>query len=546
MAHRAHPRRAPGRSFGSLLSSFPSRMFKHLKSDLPASIVVFLVALPLCLGIAVASGAPPVSGLIAGVIGGTVVGALSGSPLGVSGPAAGLTAIVAMGIAELGSFEALLAATVVAGVIQVGLGVARAGIIAYYFPSSVIKGMLAGIGIIIMLKQVPHAVGDDKDYMGDESFDQPDRLNTFQELWYAVQDPAPGAVLITLACLALMLLWERPAIQRHAWLRYIPGPLLAVALGIVLALGFASVPALAIDAAHFVRLPDLMERGSYALPSFDAVGSSAFWRIAFTLAIVASIETLLCVEATDKLDPWKRFTPANRELYAQGAGNILCGLLGGLPVTQVIVRSSANIQSGGRTRLSAILHGVWLLVAVLSIAALLRMVPLASLAAVLLLVGYKLAKPALFRSMWKQGLPQFLPFIVTVVFMAVTNDLLRGVALGLGMALVHILWKNYRMPFHYDPYRYKPGMPIYIELSEDVTFLNKAGIKRTLHEIPDGAYVVIDGGRSIELDPDVREIIDDFTSTTKARGIRLQLMNMPEDPRKAKAAQRTMLADPQP
>lgn len=521
-------------------------MFKHLKSDLPASIVVFLVALPLCLGIAVASGAPPVAGLIAGVIGGTIVGSISGSPLGVSGPAAGLTAIVATGIAELGSFEALLAATVVAGVIQMGLGAARAGIIAYYFPSAVIKGMLAGIGIIIMLKQVPHAVGVDQDYMGDESFDQPDRLNTFQELWYAVQDPAPGPVLITLAGLALMLLWERSAIQRHAWLRYIPGPLLAVGLGIVLALSFAGVPALAIDAEHFVGLPDLMESGSYALPNFDAVGSSAFWRIAFTLAIVASIETLLCVEATDKLDPWRRLTPANRELYAQGVGNILCGVLGGLPVTQVIVRSSANIQSGGRTRLSAILHGIWLLVAVLSITPLLRKVPLASLAAVLLLVGHKLAKPALFRSMWKQGLPQFLPFIVTVVFMAVTNDLLRGVALGLGMALVHILWKNYRTPFRYEPHRYKPGMPIYIELSEDVTFLNKAGIKRTLSEIPAGTRVVIDGGRSFNLDPDVREIIDDFVATTPARGIRVQLMNMPPQPGEEPKPPRTMLADPEP
>ncbi|MFN3876600.1 MAG: SulP family inorganic anion transporter, partial [Flavobacteriales bacterium] len=229
----------------------------QLKHDLPASLVVFLVALPLCLGIAVASGAPPVAGIIAGVVGGIVVGALSGSPLGVSGPAAGLTAIVAMGIGELGGFEAMLAAAVVAGIIQVGLGIARAGIIAYYFPNSVIKGMLAGIGIIIMLKQIPHAVGDDKDYMGDESFDQPDKLNTFQELWYALQDPSAGAMLIALACLALMLLWERPFIQRHAWLRLVPGPMLAVALGIVLAMGFEGHPVLGIGAGHYVQLPDL-------------------------------------------------------------------------------------------------------------------------------------------------------------------------------------------------------------------------------------------------------------------------------------------------
>jgi MFS superfamily sulfate permease-like transporter len=517
-----------------------------LRHDLPASLVVFLVALPLCLGIAVASGAPPVAGLIAGVVGGIVVGVLSGSPLGVSGPAAGLTAIVAMGIGELGSFEALLAATVVAGIIQVGLGFARAGIIAYYFPSAVIKGMLAGIGIIIMLKQIPHAVGDDKDYMGDESFDQPDKLNTFEELWYALHNPSLGAVVITLACLALMLLWERPFIQRSRWLRYVPGPMLAVALGVLLALGFDGHPVLGIGTGHYVQLPDLSETSSYALPSFAAIGSLPFWRIAFTLAVVASIETLLCVEATDKMDPQKRITPANRELFAQGAGNIMSGLLGGLPLTQVIVRSSANILSGGRTKASTILHGGWLLISVITIAPLLRVIPLASLAAILLVVGYKLAKPSLFRSMWRQGLPQFIPFAATVGFMAVTNDLLRGVALGLVMAFIHILWKNFKVPFHYDPHRYKPGMPIYIELSEDVTFLNKAGIKRSLSEIPDNARVVIDGGRSYDLDPDVREIIDDFVATTAARGIRVQLMNMPPRPGEEPKPPRTMLADTEP
>lgn len=505
---------------------YPSYL-KQLKHDLPASLVVFLVALPLCLGIAVASGAPPVAGIIAGIIGGIVVGGASGSALGVSGPAAGLTAIVAMGIKELGGLESLLAATAAAGLIQVVLGIARSGIIAYYFPSSVIKGMLAGIGIIIILKQVPHAVGDDKDPMGDESFDQPDQLNTFEELWLAMHDTHLGAILITLACLALMLIWERPAIQGNRVLRYLPGPLLAVIAGIVLAMGFSSVPGLAIGPGHYVPLPDLMDPGSYRFPSFELVGTAVFWRVAFSIAIVASIETLLCVEATDKMDPQKRITPANRELFAQGAGNIASGILGGLPLTQVIVRSSANIQSGGRTKLSAVLHGVWLLVAVLAIAGLLRKVPLASLAAILLLVGYKLAKPSLFKSIWKQGLPQFVPFIVTVCFMTLTNDLLRGVALGLIVAFIHILWKNYKVPFHLDPNRYKPGMPIYLELSEDVTFLNKAGIKRALSELPDGARVVIDAGRSLSLDPDVREIIDEFAMAADTRGIRLELLNFP-------------------
>lgn len=516
-------------------------ILKQLKHDLPASLVVFLVALPLCLGIAVASGAPPIAGIIAGIIGGIVVGAASGSSLGVSGPAAGLTAIVSTGITELGGLEALLAATVLAGAIQVVLGIARSGIIAYYFPSSVIKGMLAGIGIIIILKQVPHAVGDDKDPMGDESFDQPDKLNTFEELWLALHDMNLGAVLITLSCLLLMLLWERPVIQRNQVLRYVPGPLLAVVTGILLALGFSTVPGLAIGPGHYVPLPDLTDLGSYRFPSFDLIGSPVFWRVAFTIAIVASIETLLCVEATDKMDPQKRITPANRELFAQGAGNIASGLLGGLPLTQVIVRSSANIQSGGRTKLSAVLHGAWLLLAVLAIAGLLRMVPLASLAAILLMVGYKLAKPALFKAMWKQGLPQFVPFIVTVGFMTVTNDLLRGVALGLAMAFVHILWKNYKLPFHFDPHRYKPGMPVYLTLSEDVTFLNKAGIKRTLSEFPDGTRVVIDASRTLNLDPDVREIIDDFITTCDKRRIKAELLGF--DHAMGAGAQERDLAD---
>jgi MFS superfamily sulfate permease-like transporter len=518
-------------------------LFAHWKQDLPASVVVFLVALPLCLGIAVASGAPAFAGVIAGVVGGILVGWLSGSPLGVTGPAAGLTGVVLVGIQELGSFEILTAAVAVSGLIQIILGSLRAGIIAYYFPSSVIKGMLAGIGIIIVLKQIPHMMGYDSDPMGDESFDQPDQQNTFSELLLAIQDPHWGAVLIAVVSIALMLLWERPFIQRNLWLRYVPGPLLAVIAGLIMAAAFAAHPTLAIDAGHYVDLPPLDGMSLFVMPDLSALGSPVFWTTAITLAIVASIETLLCVEATDKMDPWKRITPANRELFAQGTGNLVSGLLGGLPVTQVVVRSSANIQAGGRGKLSAILHGVLLLLAVVTIGGLLRQIPLASLAAILLLVGYKLAKPSLFVKMWKAGRMQFLPFLLTVGFMSVTNDLLRGVALGLALALVHILWKNYKVPFHYDPNRYKPGMPIYIELSEDVTFLNKAGIKRTLSEVPDGARVVIDAGRSLDLDPDVREIIDEFASTTQDRNIKLQLFNMPPRPGETPAPVKSMLAD---
>lgn len=518
-------------------------LFAHWKQDLPASVVVFLVALPLCLGIAVASGAPPFAGIIAGVVGGVLVGWLSGSPLGVTGPAAGLTGVVLVGIQELGSFEVLTAAVAVSGLVQIVLGALRAGIIAYYFPSSVIKGMLAGIGIIIMLKQVPHLVGYDSDPMGDESFDQPDKQNTFTELLLAIQDPHWGALLIGLVGIGLILFWERPFIQRNQWLRYVPGPLLAVIAGLTLAALFASHPSLAIGAGHYVDLPPLDGITLFRMPVLSGIGSSAFWTTAFTLAIVASIETLLCVEATDKMDPWKRITPANRELFAQGTGNLVSGLLGGLPVTQVVVRSSANIQAGGRGKLSAIMHGVLLLLAVITIGGLLRQIPLSSLAAVLLLVGYKLAKPSLFVKMWKAGRMQFLPFLLTVGFMAVTNDLLSGVALGLALALLHILWKNYKVPFHYDPNRYKPGMPIYIELSEDVTFLNKAGIKRTLNEVPEGARVVIDAGRSVDLDPDVREIIDEFATTAPGRKIKLQLFNFPTRPGEGPQEARSMLAD---
>lgn len=501
-----------------------SNLFSFWKQDLPASIVVFLVALPLCLGIAVASGAEPLAGIIAGAVGGLVVGAISGSPLGVSGPAAGLTAIVLMGIQDLGAYEAFLVAVVLSGAIQVVLGFLRAGIIAYYFPSAVIKGMLAGIGVIIMLKQIPHAIGYDRVPLGDESFDQPDKENTFSELIHMMEGFTPGALVVTVLCIGLMLLWERPFIQRNQWLRYIPGPLLAVLAGILLSTVFKGIPALFIGPEHFVNFPDITGLNAFTFPDFTYLGDKKVWTIAMTIALVASIETLLCVEATDKLDPQKRITPANRELHAQGIGNMVSGLLGGIPLTQVVVRSSANIQAGGRTKLSAILHGGFIVLAVITIAPFLRSIPFASLAAILLLVGYKLAKPALFVSMWKVGRIQFIQFMVTVGFMAVTNDLLRGVALGMAVAFIHILWKNYRVPFHFDPKRFKPGMPIYIELSEDVTFLNKAGIKRTLNELPNGSRVVIDANRTIDLDPDVFEIIEDFTATAEQRGIRCELI----------------------
>lgn len=519
------------------------QLFSSWKQDLPASIVVFLVALPLCLGIALASGAPLIAGITAGVVGGMVVGLISGSSLGVSGPAAGLTAIVLVAIAELGSYELFLTAVILSGVLQVVLGLLRAGVIAYYFPNSVIKGMLTGIGIIIILKQIPHAVGYDADPIGDMDFVQVDQHNTLSELYYMLDGITPGAVVISLVCLALMVLWERPFIQRHKALSFVPGPLLAVAAGVILSELFRSDPTLVVGAGHFVDIPDLTGLGDLPRAQIDGMMNPKVWTVAFTIAIVASLETLLCVEATDKLDPWKRVTPANRELLAQGIGNAASGLLGGLPVTQVIVRSSANIQAGGHGRLSAVVHGVLLLCAVLLLPDLMRLIPLASLAAILLMVGYKLAKPSMFTEQWQAGPMQFIPFLVTVLGVAFT-DLLTGVGMGMGVAVIHILWKNYRTPFHYDPGRHKPGMPIYIELSEDVTFLNKAGIKRTLGELPDGSRVVIDGSRSVDLDNDVREIIEEFVAGAPARKIRVQLIDL--KPRKGQEpkAPPSMLADP--
>ena len=503
------------------------RMFSHWRTDLPASLVVFLVAVPLCLGIALASGAPLMAGLISGVVGGIVVGLISGSNLGVSGPAAGLAAIVLTSIGQLGSFPLFLTAVVLSGLIQIILGFVRAGVIANYFPNSVIKGMLAGIGVIIFLKQIPHAVGDDKDYLGDESFDQPDKLNTFQELWYALQDPTLGAVIITLACIAIMLLWERPFIKQVKALAFIPGPLLAVVLGTVLSRLLNTQQGLALNGQHFVGLPDLSAGISAALTFPDPAGlmNGAVWTVALTLSIVASIEPLLSVEATDKLDPEKRITPTNLELKAQGVGNLISGLIGGLPITQVIVRSSANIQSGGRSKLSTVAHGVLILLSVMLIPGFMNMIPLASLAAILLMTGYKLAKPSLFRSMYEQGWYIFIPFIVTVLGV-VFIDLLKGVALGMCVGIFFVLRNSYLTPFHVEEASDAEGPVRRIMLSEEVTFFNKASIQRTLTQLPAGAHLVVDASRTMNLDPDVLDIIREAEQREKEGGVKIELVGL--------------------
>ncbi len=503
-------------------------IWKNLKYDLPASIVVFLVAVPLCLGIALASGAPLFSGIIAGIVGGIVVGALSGSALGVSGPAAGLAVIVLTSIEQLGGFEIFLMAVVLAGVFQFLLGVARAGIIAYYFPSSVIKGMLAGIGVVIILKQIPHAFGYDKDYEGSLAFAQPDQHNTLSELYYMFEAISPAALIIAAVSMVILILWDRPFMKKMSFTRIIQGPLVVVALGIILNMIFANTN-IALKADQIVTLPVAESIGGFfnqfTFPDFSQWSNPAVYTVAFTIAVVASLETLLCLEATDKLDPYKRVSPANRELKAQGIGNLLSGLIGGLPVTQVIVRSSTNIQSGGRTKVSAVAHGILLLGSAMAIPMVLNLIPLASLAAILFMVGFKLAKPALFKDMYKQGWSYFVPFVVTILGIVFT-DLLLGIGMGLAVAVFFLLYNNYNKPFLFDSDDHiADNGTIRLQLAEDVTFLNKANIQNALSHIPEGARVVIDATKSVNIDNDVVEIIDDFKTQAKIRNIELSILN---------------------
>jgi MFS superfamily sulfate permease-like transporter len=501
----------------------------HWRQDLPASIVVFFVAVPLCLGIALASGAPLISGLIAGIVGGIVVGAISGSPLGVSGPAAGLAVIVLSAITDLGSFETFLVAVVLAGLIQIGLGLMGAGILGYFFPSSVIKGMLAGIGVLIVLKQIPHAFGHDSDPEGDLRFEQPDGDTTFSALQSTLDDITPSAVIVSLACLAILILWESVLSKRAKIFRLIQGPLVAVAFGIAFQLITSKfAPSMALTGDHLVSVPvaDSFSGflGLLTHPDWSQLANSAVWIAAVTIAVVASLETLLCVEATDKLDPHKRVTPTNRELIAQGVGNLGSGLIGGLPITQVIVRSSANIQSGGHSKLSAILHGAFLLIFVGLLPGILNLIPLASLAAILFVVGYKLARPALFKQMWGQGLSQFLPFIITIVGI-VRTDLLTGIGLGMAAAIFAILRAQYLNShfMHLSESDDDSGVhEVNIELAEEVTFLNKGAILKELKAIPNGSVVRLDASRSVFIDPDVIEIITDFEATADNRGINVQ------------------------
>lgn len=508
-----------------------TNLFSSWRRDIPASVVVFFVALPLCMGIALASGAPLFAGLIAGVVGGLVVGSISNSQLGVSGPAAGLTVIVFSAIAQLGSFEVFLMAVVLAGIIQIVLGILRAGVIGYYFPSSVIKGMLTGIGIIIILKQIPHAFGYDADYEGDMTFVQTDGHNTFSELFYMLEAITPGAIVVSIVSLAILFIWEAYLTRINKLFTLIQGPLAAVVFGIVYQIiTLRYLPAWSLTPSHLVNVPVSNNIGEFfsqfSSPDFSFILNQDVWLVAVTLAIVASLESLLSVEATDKLDPYKRTTDTNRELVAQGVGNLVSGLIGGLPVTQVIIRSSANIQSGAKSRLSAITHSVLLLLCVMFIPGVMNMIPLAVLAAVLLVVGYKLAKPAIFREMMRAGWSQFLPFIATVTGVVFT-DLLKGIGIGIAVAVVIILRNSYRNSHFLHKEESDEGAhEVKMTLAEEVVFLNKGSIKKELGKLPNGSKVIIDMSKSVTIDHDVMEIIEDFKKQSKIREIDVQLVRM--------------------
>jgi len=504
---------------------------KNFKNDIPASIVVFLVALPLCLGIASASEAPPFAGIIAGIVGGIIVGLLSGSPLGVSGPAAGLAVIVAGAIGNLGGFDNFLVAVVLAGIIQLTLGFLKAGFIAYYFPSSVIHGMLAGIGIQIFFKQLPHAFGIDRDPEGDLEFFQKDNENTFSEILNIFSDLNTGVVIVTAVSLAILLLWQLKFISKSKISKIIPGPFLAVIAGIVLTKVFSTIPELAIHKDHLVQLSTSEDSkgffSNFTLPNINALSNPKIYIMAGIIALVASLETLLCVEASDKQDPYKRITPTNRELKAQGVGNIVSGLIGGLPVTQVIVRSSANVQSGGKTKSSTIIHGILILVSIIAFPSILDLIPYGTLAAILFVVGFKLAKPALFKRMFKQGWGQFLPFIVTIVAMILT-DLLIGIGLGLVVAIIIILRNNFKTPYKLIKEEVEENHVMRINLSQDVTFLNKASIQNTFEQVPDNTHVIIDASNTNFIHFDVLEIIEDFKINAMNRGIKLEFIELYE------------------
>jgi MFS superfamily sulfate permease-like transporter len=515
------------------MSLLPKISLSYLRQDVAAGFVVFLVALPLCLGIALASEAPAFSGLITGVIAGIVVSLISGSELSVSGPAAGLAVTVIATQATLGSIEGLFVATILAGFFQILLGTIRAGLLATFFPSSVIKGMLAGIGIIIAFKQIPLAIGWQGDFLPEDGIFCVFSSFCLHSLYQSIMEPhigiSPGALCISLLSLLVLLTWDSLATNRGGFFKMFPGALAAVILGILcngllnlLAPDFA----LTAEKAQLVSIPKLsgasefFSHGPHNLGTWFA--TPAVWSSALVITIIASVETLLCIEATDKLDPFKRISRPNRELVAQGIGNMLSGSLGGIPMTSVIVRSSANIYAGARTRVASIVHGFLLFGSVLIIPGLLNKIPLASLAAILILIGYKLANAKVIKQMWSSGLDQFIPFVITTACVALF-DLLSGVIIGTVVGLVVILIMNHHAAFTIV----NEGNHFFLRFAKDVTFLQKIALKKALARLPDGSNVIIDGGGAMFIDRDIIEVIDDFQNAAQQRQIEVVVRNMP-------------------
>jgi MFS superfamily sulfate permease-like transporter len=500
---------------------------KNLFADLKAGVVVFLVALPLCLGIAMACKVPLFSGIIAGVVGGILVTVFSGSKYSVSGPAAGLTAIVLSSITQLGSFEAFLAAVVFAGVLQLILGVLKAGSIGNYIPNAVIKGMLAGIGIILIIKQIPHLFGYDKDPEGDEDFIQMDGQNSFTELINMVNYITPGAVVIGVVSFIVLIIADKPFYKKDKILSNVPGPLLVVIFGVLLTIAFKGYPFMMIDPQHLVNLPSINTfddlRANLTFPDFSFANKPNFWFIVATLAVVASLETLLGIEAIDKLDPEKHESNTNKELLAQGIGNITTGLLGGLPLTSVIVRSSANINAGAKSKVSVILHAVLLLLAVFLLPNLLSLIPNACLAAILIMTGFKLTKLAIFKEQWKFGLEQFLPFVVTIAVMLLT-DLLKGVCAGIVVAVIFIIRANIKSSFDSSSEVIQGQLYYLIKLPQHVTFFNKGYLIKFFAGIKSDSKVIIDGSINKTVNRDSKDVITDFIGSAKKKKIEVELV----------------------
>lgn len=505
---------------------------KYFKADMLAGMVVFLVALPLCLGIAVASGAPPFAGIISGVIGGIAVGYMSNSNVSVSGPAAGLIAIILVAITEMG-YQTFLSAVVIAGAIQLALGLAKAGGISSYFPTSVIEGMLVAIGIIIIKKEIPHAIGYDLDHQGDYFYyNILDDKSYFSDLIHSFNFAHAGSIIIAIVSIAIIVAFNKvPALKK---LKAVPGALVAVVAGILLNELFSVAwPDITIKDEHLVLLPVATSfsefTSQFTAPSLEGFINVKAWTVGVTIAIVASIETLLCLEAGDKMDPMKRFSSANKELTAQGIGNMLSGFLGGIPMTSVIVRTSANLNAGAKTKLAAIAHGVFLLVAVLLIPGLLNKIPMASLAAILIMIGLKLASIKTFKHMWHNGAQQFIPFIVTVIAVVFT-DLLKGVGIGLVVSIYFILKGNMKLAYFFRKEKHQTGETIHIELAQEVSFLNKAAIKQTLSHLPPNCTVVINAANTVYIDYDVLEMIKDFMNFgSKDKNISVVLKEFKEE-----------------